>query len=177
MMTLTNENFRYLMLNEIKILTIPAIHQSWVDPNYAHAFCDSLYILCGNVIECLDFYLNPRSYHIGSIFYTHSEYVHVFYLQHCLKKMFKEAGWDKSDDHYLTSPLWTEVVESAQEAWKVLIENETEEYKTEMEKSVVLALEEIKNRPPIHSTPTNPFQPPSHCGRAGILEFLEKVNF
>lgn len=68
--------------------------------------------------------------------------------------MFKEVGWDMPDDHYTNSPLWTEVVVSAQEVWKVLIQNEEVGYDLRMEEYVQLVINHVKKYR--DKTPRNP---------------------
>ena len=89
----------------------------WADPNYAHAFWDSIRFPEGTLIEemCLDEY--PAINLIGYSLLNEKEAELVEKVAKVLVNALDQIGIEQPDSAYINSPLWAEVVKSATEAY------------------------------------------------------------
>ncbi|KIE04383.1 hypothetical protein NF27_IC00010 [Candidatus Jidaibacter acanthamoeba] len=89
----------------------------WADPNYAHAFWDSIRFPEGTLIEemCLDEY--PAKNLIGYSLLNEKEAELVEKAARTLDKALDEIGIQQPDSAYINSPLWEKVIRAAKEAY------------------------------------------------------------
>ena len=100
--------------------------QSWVDPNYLHAFWDTLRFDLDTFDTLFDPIVQgeePISYQEGSALYNAEESEVVMKVAWALENVCEKIGHKQPDAAYYTSPLWDEVLVSSQQAYDVLVAN------------------------------------------------------
>ena len=128
---LKHPDMRILLLDSLLDLgDKPYQLENWVDKNYLHAFWDCLRFPVEVLFDDLSLHEDPED-QINYSLYSQDELEVVTPVIKALEKVMDEIGRKQSDDTYINSPLWDEVVKTAQHAFKFLMKKETmtEEYK------------------------------------------------
>ena len=128
---LKHPDMRILLLDSLLDLgDKPYQLENWVDKNYLHAFWDCLRFPVEVLFDDLSLHEVPED-QINYTVYNQDELEVVMPVIKALEKVMDEIGRKQPDDAYIDSPLWNEVVKTAQHAFKFLMKKETmtEEYK------------------------------------------------
>ena len=128
---LKHPDMRILLLDSLLDLgDKPYQLENWVDKNYLHAFWDCLRFPVEVLFDDLSLHEVPED-QINYSLYNQDELDVVMPVIKTLEKVMDEIGRKQPDDNYINSPLWDEVIKTAQHAFNFLMEKEimTEEYK------------------------------------------------
>ena len=128
---LKHPDMRILLLDSLLDLgDKPYQLENWVDKNYLHAFWDCLRFPVEVLFDDLSLNEVPED-QINYSLYNQDELDVVMPVIKTLEKVMDEIGRKQPDDNYINSPLWDEVIKTAQHAFNFLMEKEimTEEYK------------------------------------------------
>ena len=99
----------------------------WVDPNYAHSFWDTLRF-SDEFLKDIELNETPEET-IGTHLVDQQECDVIKPVYRALDNLYQQIGADQPDSVYITSPLWDDVVEAAQAAFKIFIANEEKAHK------------------------------------------------
>jgi hypothetical protein len=100
----------------------------WADPNYPHAFWDSL-LLCiyDTLFDVNEFHQNARK-QIGVSLYDEEEADMIGkYCEYFLDLVDERIGGDKPDSAYINHPEWSNIVEGAKGIYE-LMERKNEQF-------------------------------------------------
>lgn len=102
--------------------------KEWVNPQYLHAFWDSLRFPLEFIFSDLgfDFVIEgeeEQNFQEGATLFNEEETKAVMKVVWALQKLYDEIGGKQPDSSYIHSPLWDEVVKASQEAYNLLVQN------------------------------------------------------
>ena len=128
---LKHPDMRILLLDSLLDLGDKSYQlKNWVDNNYVYSFWGNLVMPIEVLFDDLSLHEVPED-QINYTVYNQDELEVVMPVIKALEKVMDEIGRKQPDDNYINSPLWDEVIKTAQHAFNFLMEKETmtEEYK------------------------------------------------